>query len=55
MYHTLTTKLATLPDDLVLYPGHNYGGTPHAELGEVKRTNHYMRVPTIEQWRRFMG
>lgn len=55
MYRTLTTKLARLPDDTILYPGHNYGHAPHCELGEVKQTNHYMRVPTLEDWMRMMG
>lgn len=39
MMRTITTRLATLPDDLVLYPGHDYGSKPHAPMGEVKRTN----------------
>lgn len=38
MERTLTQRLATLPDDLVLYPGHAYGGE-HAKLDEVRRTN----------------
>lgn len=35
---TLTQRLSTLADDIVLYPGHAYGGE-HAPLGEVRRTN----------------
>lgn len=35
---TLTQRLATLADDIVLYPGHAYGGE-HATLGEVRQTN----------------
>lgn len=38
MRRTLTQRLATLPDHLVLYPGHAYGGE-HAPLGEVRRVN----------------
>lgn len=38
MRRTLTQRLAKLPDDLVLYPGHAYGGE-HAALGEVRRIN----------------
>ncbi len=40
MRRTLTQRLATLPDHLVLYPGHAYGGE-HAPLGEVRQTNPY--------------
>jgi len=38
MERTLTQRLSTLPDDLVLFPGHAYGGES-APLGEVKKTN----------------
>jgi hydroxyacylglutathione hydrolase len=38
MRRTLTERLARLPDELVLYPGHAYGGE-HATLDEVRRTN----------------
>jgi glyoxylase-like metal-dependent hydrolase (beta-lactamase superfamily II) len=55
MYHTLTQKLATLPDDVVLYPGHAYGPVPAAPMGEVRQVNHYLRVPSLEAWMRLMG
>ena len=54
MYRTLTQRLSTLPGDLVLYPGHAYGGE-HAPLGVVRRSNPYLQVPNIETWRRYMG
>lgn len=38
MRRTLTQRLAKLADDVVLYPGHAYGGE-HAPLGEVRRIN----------------
>lgn len=38
MRRTLTQRLATLSDEVVLYPGHAYGGE-HAPLGEVRRIN----------------
>jgi glyoxylase-like metal-dependent hydrolase (beta-lactamase superfamily II) len=54
MYTTLTSRLAALPDDLTLWPGHAYGGA-RAPLGEVRRRNPYLNVPTREAWRRAMG
>jgi len=42
MERTLTERLSKLPDDLVLYPGHAYGGE-HAPLGVVRRTNPFLR------------
>jgi glyoxylase-like metal-dependent hydrolase (beta-lactamase superfamily II) len=38
MRRTLRQRLATLPDHIVLYPGHAYGGE-NAQLGEVRKIN----------------
>jgi glyoxylase-like metal-dependent hydrolase (beta-lactamase superfamily II) len=48
-------KLASLPDDTILFPGHNYGGGASATLGDTKQTNTYLRIPTLEMWRELMG
>ncbi|MCP5181922.1 MAG: MBL fold metallo-hydrolase [Pseudomonadales bacterium] len=54
MYHSLH-KLAELPDDTLLLPGHNYSHVPHLTMGETKRINTYMRVKDLDTWRMFMG
>lgn len=54
MYLTLTQRLASLPGEMVLYPGHAYGGH-HAPMSEVRRTNPYLRVKDLATWRRNMG
>jgi glyoxylase-like metal-dependent hydrolase (beta-lactamase superfamily II) len=54
MYESLQ-KLASLPDDTVLYPGHDYGGGPHRTMAETKRMNTYLRIPNLEMWRELMG
>lgn len=54
MFHSLR-RLAELPDETVLFPGHNYGGEPHQKLAETKRANAYLRIPTLEMWRDLMG
>lgn len=41
MARTLTSKIATLPDTMTLYPGHNYGGAS-ASMAQVKRTNAFL-------------
>ncbi len=38
MYYSLTQRLAALPDDTVLLPGHNYGGRS-STIGAEKRGN----------------
>ena len=50
MYRSLTQRLAKLPDDVVLYPGHDYGETPTSTLGRERRSNYAMKVPTLEHW-----
>ena len=42
MHRSLTQRLARLPDDTVLLPGHNYGG-PESTIGDEKRQNPFMR------------
>jgi glyoxylase-like metal-dependent hydrolase (beta-lactamase superfamily II) len=48
-------RLARLPDETVLYPGHNYAEVPRSTLSEEKRTNPYLKIPTLEMWRELMG
>jgi hydroxyacylglutathione hydrolase len=45
MRRTLGQRLARLPDDMELYPGHAYGGE-HASLGTVRLTNPFFPPPT---------
>jgi glyoxylase-like metal-dependent hydrolase (beta-lactamase superfamily II) len=35
-------RLSALPDDTVIYPGHDYGRAPTATMGEERRTNPYL-------------
>jgi glyoxylase-like metal-dependent hydrolase (beta-lactamase superfamily II) len=41
-YDSLHTKLMTLPEDVVVYPGHDYGVRPVSTIGDEKRTNPFM-------------
>jgi len=49
------TKLAQLPDDTDLYPGHDYSHAPHARFGDVKEHNVVYRARTLEDWLRLFG
>ncbi len=40
---TLTQRLDSIPDDVVLFPGHAYGGE-NALMGHVRRTNPYLQL-----------
>jgi glyoxylase-like metal-dependent hydrolase (beta-lactamase superfamily II) len=48
-------RLAALPEETVLYPGHNYAEIPTSTIADEKRTNPYLAIPTLEQWRVLMG
>jgi glyoxylase-like metal-dependent hydrolase (beta-lactamase superfamily II) len=48
-------KLAQLPGDPTVFPGHWYSLEPSASLSEVKRSNYVYRVANLEQWRTLMG
>ena len=41
MFETLK-KLTQMPDDIIIYPGHDYGPTPTDTLGHQKKTNPYL-------------
>jgi len=54
MYYSLTQRLYKLPDETVLFPGHNYGGAS-STLGDEKRGNPFMRFPSLGEFLRMMG
>ncbi len=39
MFSSLHEKIMTLPDELIVYPGHDYGEKPFDSLGNQKRVN----------------
>lgn len=55
MFRTLTQRLAKIKDEIILYPGHNYGGRPSACFGDVRETNDYLRINRLEDWLAIMG
>ncbi len=48
-------RLATLPDETVLYPGHNYAEVPTSTIAGEKQMNPYLRIESLETWRQMMG
>jgi hydroxyacylglutathione hydrolase len=50
MYNSLHNVLMTLPDDTIVYPGHNYGPTPMDTLAGQKRTNPYLQCNSLEEF-----
>ncbi len=54
MYHSLC-RLAALPTETKIYPGHDYGDAPSSTIGLELRQNAYMRPMQLEQFRILMG
>jgi len=55
MYESLTQRLAIVPDDTILYPGHFYSSEPSASMGATRERNYVFRIKGLEQWRTLMG
>ncbi|MBI3292742.1 MAG: MBL fold metallo-hydrolase [Elusimicrobia bacterium] len=48
-------QLKRLNDHTVVYPGHDYGDTPHAPLADQKRRNPYLLIQSIQDFLHFLG
>ena len=55
MCYSLTQRLAKVPDDAVLYPGHLYSVEPSAPMGETRQHNFVFRPRSEEQWLSMFG
>ncbi len=55
LYESLTQKLAKVPDDAVLYPGHLYSEKPSATMAETRNRNVVFRPSSLEQWLMMFG
>ncbi len=50
LYYSLTQTLAQVPDDAVLFPGHQYSEAPAERLGDTRSRNVVFRPDSLEQW-----
>lgn len=48
LYDSLHSKLMTLPEDTIVYPGHDYKGWTISTVGEEKALNPRINLPTRE-------
>ena len=53
-YHTLYHTYRALPDDLLVFPGHDYEGREHSVLGDEKASNPKMNFGDEEGFVRYM-
>ncbi len=55
LYHSLFDILYSLDDDLILYPGHNYGSEPISSIGNEKKMNLILQKRTEQEFLAMMG
>ena len=44
-------RLAKLPENPIVYPGHDYGEVPHRTLAEEKRHNPFLNCATLDEFK----
>ncbi len=55
MYESLTQKLMQLPDETILFPGHNYAFKKSSTIGEQKSANPYLQFHSLRAFLAAMG
>jgi glyoxylase-like metal-dependent hydrolase (beta-lactamase superfamily II) len=50
LYQSLTQRLAKVPDDAILFPGHLYSPEPSATMAQTRRTNQVFKPKTEQEW-----
>jgi len=55
LYHSLTSVLSNVPDDAVLFPGHQYSPEPSATMGDTRAQNMVFAPKSAEQWMAMFG
>ena len=54
-YNSLFNKLLKLPDDTLLYPGHDYNGNLSSTIGKEKEHNPRLQVENVDQYIEIMS
>jgi len=54
-YDSIFNKLLKLPDDTLIYPGHDYKGETVSTIAEEKRFNPRLQVKSVDEYVEIMG
>ena len=54
-YHSLFNKLLNLPEETILYPGHDYNGKKSSTIGKEKKFNPRLQVENVDQYIEIMS
>lgn len=55
LYASLTQRLAHVPDEAVLFPGHLYSAEPSQSMGLTRKYNYVFAPKSVEQWLAMFG
>jgi glyoxylase-like metal-dependent hydrolase (beta-lactamase superfamily II) len=55
MYDSLFKKILSLPNDVEVYPGHDYGSKPSSTIGDERKNNYTLKPRTREEFMKFLG
>lgn len=55
LYHSFFDILGKMDENLILYPGHNYGSTPISTLGKEKQNNFVLQNRSEQEFVELMG
>ncbi len=55
LYESLFGKIAKLPGDVEVYPGHDYGTTPSSTIASELCSNYVLKPRSVEEFLVFMG
>jgi glyoxylase-like metal-dependent hydrolase (beta-lactamase superfamily II) len=55
LYHSLTDKLSKVPNDALLFPGHQYSAEPSASMGDTRQWNFVFAPNSEAEWLRMFG
>jgi glyoxylase-like metal-dependent hydrolase (beta-lactamase superfamily II) len=55
LYESLTQRLAKVPDDAILFPGHHYSAEESASMGDTRRLNFVFRPRNEREWLQMFG
>lgn len=54
MYNSLVKIMRKMPDNLIVYPGHDYGPTKTSKMGDEKINNYTLKERTKDEFLKFM-
>ena len=54
-YHSIFDKLLKLPEDTLLYPGHDYNGEKVSTIGKEKKLNPRLQVKSVDEYIEIMS